>query len=237
MKNECFENRELSWLRFNARVLEEARAESNPLLERLCFTAIFQSNLDEFFRVRVGNLIRKHAEEPDKPDSISGMKPKAQLKAVYEQVRALLPARDSAYHEIMGALRSEGLEQVSVASATSAEQVLLADWFRREIRPLSMPVIVDKGKPFPFLRDRALYIVLRLESKSGIRMGILPVSDQCQRMVRLGGGGRFVLAEDVSLAYAHTVFGNSRVIDRTMLRVTRRIVRSMTRELPNTVCA
>ena len=101
MKHECFENRELSWLRFNARVLEEARAESNPLLERLCFTAIFQSNLDEFFRVRVGNLLRKQAEDPKKADSISNMKPKAQLKAIYEQVRALTPARDSAYHEIM----------------------------------------------------------------------------------------------------------------------------------------
>ncbi|MBP0970517.1 MAG: polyphosphate kinase 1, partial [Oscillospiraceae bacterium] len=221
MKNECFENRELSWLRFNARVLEEARAESNPLLERLCFTAIFQSNLDEFFRVRVGNLLRKQAEDPKKPDAISNMRPKAQLKAIFEQVRALTPVRDSAYHEIMAALRSEGLEQVSVASATAAEQLMLSDWFKREIRPLSMPVIIDKGKPFPFLRDRALYIVLRLESKSGIRMGILPVSDQCQRMIRLGSSGRFVLAEDVILSYAHTVFGNSHVIDRTIMRVTR----------------
>ncbi|MCR4760221.1 MAG: polyphosphate kinase 1 [Oscillospiraceae bacterium] len=221
MKLSCFENRELSWLRFNARVLEEARTESNPLLERLCFTAIFQSNLDEFFRVRVGNLVRKQKEEPKKADSLSDMKPKEQLRAIFEQVRTLTPERDTAYHEIMAALRSEGLEQVSVSSATAAEQNILSDWFKREIRPLSLPVIVDKGKPFPFLRDRALYIILRLESKSGIRMGILPVSDQCQRIIRLGSGGRFVLAEDVILAYAHTVFGNSRVIDRTILRVTR----------------
>ncbi|MBP0967511.1 MAG: polyphosphate kinase 1 [Oscillospiraceae bacterium] len=221
LKSECFENRELSWLRFNARVLEEARAESNPLLERLCFTAIFQNNLDEFFRVRVGNLLRKQAEDPKKADAVSNMKPKAQLKAIYEQVRSLTPVRDSAYHEIMAALRSEGLEQVIVSSATTAEQLMLSDWFKREIRPLSMPVIIDKGKPFPFLRDRALYIVLRLESKSGIRMGILPVSDQCQRMIRLGGSGRFVLAEDIILSYAHTVFGNSNVIDRTIMRVTR----------------
>ena len=220
MKRECYENRELSWLRFNQRVLEEAQANSNPLLERLCFTAIFQSNLDEFFRVRVGNLLRKQSEDPKKKDSVSKMKPKEQLREIFEQVRALSSSKDAAFHEIMDQLRAEGLEQVTIHTAAPAEQNLLADWFKREIRPVSMPVIVDKGKPFPFLRDRALYAVLRLESKSGIRMGILPVSDQCQRMIRLGGG-RFILAEDAILAYAHTAFGNARVIDRTILRVTR----------------
>ena len=221
LKSTCFENRELSWLRFNNRVLEEAQAESNPLLERPCFTAIFQSNLDEFFRVRVGNLIRKKEEDPKKKDSVSKMTPKTQLRNIYETVRTMTPARDAAYHEIMLALRSEGLEQVLIHSAAPAEQQMLAEWFKREIRPVCMPVIVDKGKPFPFLRDRQLYVVLRLESKSGIRMGILPVSDQCQRIIRLGAGGRFILAEEVIQAYAHTVFGNTRVIDSTTLRVTR----------------
>lgn len=221
MKNECFENRDLSWLRFNQRVLEEAQCKSNPLLERLCFTAIFQSNLDEFFRVRVGNLLRKQAEEPKEKDSLSGLKPEKLLKQIYAQVRTLAPARDAAYHEIMNELRTHGLEQVTMHSATAAEQVMLSDWFKREIRPISLPVIIDKGKAFPFLRDRALYIVLRLESKSGIRMGVLPVTDQCQRMIRLGSGGRFILAEDVILAYAHTVFGSARVVDRTILRITR----------------
>ena len=221
MKSDCFENRELSWLRFNQRVLEEARTESNPLLERLCFTAIFQSNLDEFFRVRVGNLLRKQQDDPKKKDSLSKMKPKELLSTVYEQVRSLSSTRDAAFYEIMDALRAEGLERVTIHSATPSEQALLAEWFKREIRPVSMPVVFDKGKQVPFLRDRALYALLRLESKTGVRMGILPVSDQCQRIIRLGNGGRFILAEDVILAYAHTVFGNSRVIDRTILRVTR----------------
>lgn len=221
MKSECFENRELSWLRFNQRVLEEAQTTDIPLLERLCFTAIFQSNLDEFYRVRVGNLLRKQKENPKKKDELSKMKPKEQLRAVYEQTRSLSSVRDTAFHEIMDALRAEGLERVTIHTATPSEQTMLAEWFKREIRPLSMPVIADKGKSIPFLRDRALYAVLRLESKSGVRMGILPVSDQCQRIIRLGNNGRFILAEDVILAYAHTVFGNSKVIDRTILRATR----------------
>lgn len=221
MKYKCFENRELSWLRFNGRVLEEAQCTSNPLLERLGFTAIFQSNLDEFFRVRVGNLLRKKEKDPKKGDSISKMTPKEQLNAIYDKVRTMSPARDAAYHQIMQELRAEGLEQINVHAASPSEQIMLSEWFKREIRPVSMPVIVDKGKPFPFLRDRQLYVILRLESKSGIRMGILPVSDQCQRIIRLGTGGRFILAEDVIQAYAHTAFANSRVIDRTILRITR----------------
>ena len=221
MKKTCFENRELSWLRFNARVLDEAQCQSNPLLERLNFTAIFQNNLDEFFRVRVGKLIQMQKDDPKQKDSLSKLTPQKQLDAIFEQVRVLAPVRDAAYHNIMGELRAHGLEQVNIRSATAEEQRLLADWFKREIRPLTMPVIADKGKPFPFLRDRVLYVVLRLESKSGIRMGILPLSDQCRRIIRLGSGGRFILAEDVILALAHTAFANFRVIDRTILRVTR----------------
>ena len=220
MPQNYFENRELSWLRFNDRILEEAQSVTVPLLERLGFTAIFQSNLDEFFRVRVGNLMRKQKDDPKKKDGLSNKKPKEQLEDVYEKVRQQTPIRDTAYHEIMSALRQFGLEQVTLHTATADDRNIMAEWFKREIRPLSMPTIIDKGKPFPFLRDRCLYVVLRLEAKSDIRMGILPISDQWQRMIRLGDG-RFILAEDVILAYAHTLFGNSKVIDRTILRVTR----------------
>lgn len=220
MPQNYFENRELSWLRFNERVLEEAQSVSVPLLERLSFTSIFQSNLDEFFRVRVGNLMRKQKEDPKKKDGLSEKKPKEQLNDIFDEVRELTPVRDTAYHDIMMALRPYGLQQVTLHDATAADRNIMAEWFKREIRPLAMPTIIDKGKAFPFLRDRCLYAVLRLDSKSDIRMGLLPISEQWQRMIRLGDG-RFILAEDVILAYAHTLFGNSKVIDRTILRITR----------------
>lgn len=221
MSNSVFENRELSWLRFNHRVLEEAQSVNVPLLERLGFTAIFQSNLDEFFRVRVGKLLQKKKEDPKSEDSLTKMTPKEQLRQIFDTVRTMTPARDAAYHEIMGELRCYGLEQVTMQTATREELHLLGEWFKREVRPLAMPMIVDKGKPVPFFRDRALYAVLLLESKSDVRMGIVPVTDQYPRIIPLGKGGRFVLSEDVILHFAHLLFRNSVIIDRTLMRLTR----------------
>lgn len=220
MEYPVMENRELSWLRFNQRVLEEAQSKQVPLLERLGFTAIFQSNLDEFFRVRVAKLLKKKKQSPKEEDALTGMTPKQLLHAIYDQVRTLSPARDAAYHEIMSELRDYGLEQITMQSASASELTMLSEWFKREIRPIAMPLIADKGKPLPFFRDRALYVILHLESKSGVRMGIVPITDQYPRLIRLGGG-RFILAEDVILAYAHTLFRNSVVIDRTIMRMTR----------------
>lgn len=221
MLHMALENRELSWLRFNQRVLEEAQSPNVPLLERLGFTAIFQSNLDEFFRVRVGKLLRKKKEDPKSKDAMSKMTPKEQLRAIFDTVRTMTPARDAAYHEIMASLRPYGLEQVTMLTATASEKTMLAEWFKREVRPLAMPMIVDKGKAIPFFRDRSLYVVLLLESKSGVRMGIVPVTDHYPRLIQLGNAGRFILAEDVILAFAHTLFRNSVVIDRTIMRLTR----------------
>lgn len=221
MSNPAYENREISWLRFNQRVLEEAQSHHVPLLERLSFTAIFQSNMDEFFRVRVGKLLRKKKEFPDSEDPITKLTPKVQLHQIFDTVRTLTPARDAAYHEIMGELRPYGLEQVTMQTATEGELSMLAEWFKREVRPLAMPIIVDKGKALPFFHDRALYVILLLESKSGVRMGIVPITDQYPRIIRLNKTGRFILSEDVIQAYAHLLFRNSVVIDRTIMRLTR----------------
>ena len=219
---EGFDNRELSWLKFNQRVLEEACSPESPLLERLKFTAIFQSNLDEFFRVRVGSLYDQHAEGPDKQDSRSGMTAKEQLKAIFQRVRELEPQRDNAYVEIMQALGAYGVMQVTYPTATDEERRYLDTYFKKEIRPLIVPLVVDKDHPFPFLKNQEIYAVLHLESKSGVRLGIIPVNEQFKRVIPLGENGRrFILAEDLILSLSPAIFKTYKVIDRTLLRITR----------------
>ncbi len=216
-----YENRELSWLKFNERVLEEAQDSSVPLLERLQFASIFQSNLDEFFMVRVGSLYEQMKLDPKKKDSKSGMTAKQQLKAIFNRVNELEPMKDMAYKNIMLELMEYGAEQINYRSATIEEQKYLQEYFKKEIKPLVFPLIVDKKNPFPFLKNKEIYCVVQLQSKSGIRLGIVPASGQFQRVIRLSGGNRFILAEDLILHFAPAIFKNYKVIDKTLFRITR----------------
>lgn len=216
-----YENRELSWLKFNERVLEEAQDISVPLLERLQFASIFQSNLDEFFMVRVGSLYEQMRYDPKKKDSKSGMTAKQQLKAIFNRVNELEPMKDMAYKNIMLELMEYGAEQISYRSATIEEQKYLQEYFKKEIKPLVFPLIVDKKNPFPFLKNKEIYCAVQLQSKSGIRLGIVPASGQFQRVIRLSGGNRFILAEDLILHFAPAIFKNYKVIDKTLFRITR----------------
>lgn len=218
----CFENRELSWIKFNKRVLEEAENQTIPPLERLKFCAIFQSNLDEFFRVRVGTLYTKSRIEPDKRDARSGMTAKEQRKAVFAQIRTLEPQRDTAFHAIMQGLSAHGLMRVTYDTATATEQRKLDAYYKREIRPLLTPTVTSSESTFPFLKNGEIYVVAQLETKSGVRLGFLPVDDGFRRMIPLTSDGkRFILCEDLLLGLAPQIFKNYRVLDSTILRVTR----------------
>ncbi|MBE6854657.1 MAG: polyphosphate kinase 1 [Ruminococcus sp.] len=221
-KQPCFENRELSWIKFNQRVMEEAENISVPPLERLKFCAIFQSNLDEFFRVRVGTLYTKSRIEPKKRDSRSGMTAKEQRKAVFSAIRTLEPQRDTIFHSIMQGLSAHGLTRVTYETATVAEQHKLDSYYKREIRPLLTPSVTSHESNFPFLKNGQIYVAAQLESKNGIRLGFLPVDDAFRRMIPLTSDGkRFILAEDLLLGLAPQIFKNYRVLDSTILRVTR----------------
>lgn len=220
---EYLENRELSWLRFNKRVLEEASAPETPLLERLSFSAIYQSNLDEFFMVRVGSLTDDEKTNKNKKDGKSGMTPSQQLDAVFTAVRRLQPAAEEAFRKNMDDLEAYGFTQVSFDTATDEERSFLELYFKREIKPFISGIAVNDALPFPFLKNKELYAVVQLGSKKKISIGIIPLqSEHTERMIPLSSDGkRFILMEDVVLHFAHLMFKSYKVIDRAIIRVTR----------------
>lgn len=220
-ENNIYINRELSWLQFNERVLEEAQDPAVPLLERLNFASIFQSNLDEFFMVRVGSLYDQMLIKPKKKDNKSNMTAQEQLEAIFYKVNELEPMKDIAYKNIMLELMEYGVEQINFRSASIEEQQYLQEYFKREIKPLVFPTIIDKKNPFPFLKNKEIYCAVQLQSKSNVKLGIIPASGQFNRVIRLSGGNRFILAEDLILHFAPSIFKNYKVVDKTLFRLTR----------------
>ncbi|MDE6004510.1 MAG: polyphosphate kinase 1 [Oscillospiraceae bacterium] len=217
-----YQNRELSWIAFNKRVLEEAEDTSVPLLEQLSFSAIYQSNLDEFIQVRVGTMLDRMKEIPKNKDSRSGMKPKEQLHAMLNEISDLLPRKDRAYFHTMEKLQAYGIVHVTFADATPEEKSFLELYFKREIKPLLSPIIIDKRQPFPFLRNKEIYVAVHLASKSGVKLGIIPTGgSQTDRVIRLDKTGRFILLEDIILHFAPQTFKNYKVLDSALIRITR----------------
>ena len=220
---EYLENRELSWLKFNKRVLEEAVDPDTPLLERLSFSAIYQRNLDAFFMVRVGSVTDKAKDKKTKKDSFSGMTPSQQLDAIFTAVRRLQPSVEEALLTTMKELAPYGFEHVSFDKASKDEQTFLEMYFKRELKPFISGVVVNDALPFPFLKNKEIYAVVQLGSKKDISIGIIPAAiTPSERIIHLGKDGkRFILAEEVILKFAHLMFKNYKVIDRALIRVTR----------------
>lgn len=217
------ENRELSWLKFNKRVLEEASDTSNPLLERISFSAIYQSNLDEFFMVRVGSLTDDVKNNKKKKDRKSGMNPAQQLDAIFTNVRRMQPAVEDAFHSSMAELEKYGFEHVTFETAQKDELTFLELYFKREIKPFITGSVINDSLPFPFLKNKEIYAAVQLVSGKESSVGIVPVShDGSERIISLGNGGkRFILEEEVVLHFAHLMFKSYKVLDRALIRVTR----------------
>lgn len=222
-KSQIFDNRELSWLKFNERVLEEAQDSKVPLLERLSFISIFQSNLDEFFMVRVGSLYDQMLIDKDAKENKTNMTAKQQLTKIFERVKQLEPVRDITYKKIMEQLESShGLKHITFKNATSDELKYLDTYFHREVRPLVSPLIIDKRHPFPFLNNKQIYTIVHLDSKSNVKIGIVPNINVLKRVIPLGNSGkRFILLEDILLHYSEEIFENYKVLDKTLIRITR----------------
>lgn len=216
-------NRELSWLKFNKRVLEEATDPKVPLLERLTFSSIYQSNLDEFFMVRVGSITDEAKINKKKKENKTLMTPSQQLDAIFTKVRRMQPDVENAYRFTMRELAPYGFEHVSFDTASKEELTFLELYFKRELKPFISGLVVNDALPFPFLRNKEIYAVVQLQAKKGVTVGIVPaIHEGGERVIPLGAGGkRFILEEEVVLHFAHLLFKGYKVIDRALMRVTR----------------
>ena len=216
-------NRELSWLKFNERVLEEAENKKVPLCERLTFASIYQSNLDEFFRVRVGSLVDQMLLGGKIRDNKTKMTAKEQIEAVLHQVMKLNRRKDAVYDAIMGQLEDYGVRLVDFRKISKKESEYLEKYFLNEIAPVISPTIVGKRQPFPFLKNNEIYAVVVLQTKSGKeKLGIIPCSNTgFKRLVELPTAGTYMLAEELILHYIPEVFKRYNIKAKSLIRVTR----------------
>ena len=216
------QNRELSWLQFNARVLAEAEDENVPLLERFKFLTIFTSNLDEFFMIRVGSLCDMAAVDKEHTDSKSGLTAKEQLHLIYKAVDPLYARRDAAFSDVDSKLSAIGLRRLTMDSLAPDEQKYIKRYFKDIIAPVLSPQIVDSHHPFPHLEGKVLHIAALLSHKKTERLGLLPVPASLPPVVFLPETpSRYILTEDILLAYADHVFEMYDVLEKTVLCVTR----------------
>lgn len=223
-------NRELSWLEFNARVLEEACDPTTPLLERLKFLAIFSSNLDEFFEVRVSGLKEQlYAGIEPQDYAADGLDPDTVLKRIEERAHELVDAQyRELEEEIMPALAAEGIERLLPADLTEPEREWVDQLFTSDIYPVLTPLAIDPGHPFPHVHNKSLNIAFLLENlgQEGPKelFGVVQVPTVLERVVVLpgtGGGLRFILLEDLIAERADELFGGFRIADQTAFRMTR----------------
>ena len=225
MSGKFYDNRELSWLKFNARVLEEAFDEETPLFERLRFVQIFCSNLDEFFMIRVGSLHDKMLFDSKDTENKTNMTAKEQLIEIAKRVKQLLPVKDEAYSAIMDGLKEYGVEHVAVKGLSPEEDAYFRAFFTREIQPLLFTGVVDKKHPVPFLKSGEVYVGVAIRKKDDaarkVTFGILPASENFPKLVWLPGTGKFLLIEELISHYAELVFKNFEIISRCIFRVTR----------------
>lgn len=223
MSQQVYMNRELSWLKFNERVLEEAENKKVPLCEPLTFASIYQSNLDEFFRVRVGSLVDQMLLGGKIRDNKTKMTAKEQIEEVLHQVMKLNRRKDAVYDAIMGQLEDYGVRLVDFRKISKKESEYLEKYFLSEIAPVISPTIVGKRQPFPFLKNNEIYAVVVLQTKSGKeKLGIIPCSNTgFKRLVELPTAGTYILAEELILHYIPEVFKRYNIKAKSLIRVTR----------------
>lgn len=223
MKQKIYMNRELSWLKFNERVLAEAQNPQVPLCERLSFASIYQSNLDEFFMVRVGTLVDQLLIDREIRENKTKMTSQEQLDAIIPEVKRLNRKKDTIYEDLMEKLEHYGMKLVNFQKISKKESEYLRKYFKAEIAPLISPTIIAKRQPFPFLKNKEIYVVAVLETKNGKeRLAIIPCgSGVFPRLIKIPGKDAYMLSEEIILHYVPRVFKGYHVKSKCLIRVTR----------------
>ena len=223
-QNLCMTNRELSWLQFNERVLNEAGNPRVPLAERMTFASIFQTNLDEFFMVRVGTLLMQMQSSEEIIENKTGMNSKEQVKEILKRVNVLEEKKAKIYEQLMGELEPEGIRIINFNKLSVEEGKLLEKYFDAHIAPFLSPMIIGKQQPFPFLANKQLYAIVLLETPKGKRRtGLVPCSNSVfKRLIEIPTRpGTFMLSEELILHFVSKLYSKYIVKEKSIMRVTR----------------
>ena len=221
---ECMVNRELSWLMFNERVLNEAGNPGVPLAERLSFASIYQTNLDEFFMVRVGTLLMQMQSSEIVRENKTGMSSKEQVEAILEKVHMLEEKKAKIYEQLMGELEPKGIRLINFNKLSAKEGKVLEEYFDAHIAPFLSPMIIGKQQPFPFLANKQLYAIVLLSTPKGKKKtGLVPCSNSVfQRLIEIPTRpGTFMLSEELILHFVSKLYPQYAIREKAILRVTR----------------
>lgn len=222
-KTPCYENRELSWLKFNERVLDEASDKDVPLCERLSFASIFQSNLDEFFMVRVGSLHDQMLFSETKRESKTNMTAGEQLSHIFKAARDLTRKKDHTYRHLMDELKEYGVELLNFSDIEYDDAVYLENYFKEQIMPILSPQVVGKKQPFPFIKNKEIYAVALLGSKSNEKVGLVPCSNGIlKRLIAIPSErNKYMLVEELILHFMPTIFEKYQIKSKSLIRIIR----------------
>lgn len=222
--SKIYMNRELSWLKFNERVLEEAENPEVPLCERLTFASIYQSNLDEFFMVRVGSLYDQTLLDKKICENKTGMTSQEQIDAILKQTKLINKRKEAVYEELMARVAEQGIRILRFNELDEDGARYLESYFKSEIAPLISPTVIGRRQPFPFLKNKEIYAVAVLGAKGKKdRLGIIPcTSNIFGRLIAVPGmPGTYMLAEELILHFAPVVFKGYKIKSKSLLRITR----------------
>lgn len=218
-----YENRELSWLKFNERVLEEAADNNVPLCERLSFLSIFTSNLDEFFMVRVGSLHDQMLVSDNNRDNKTNMTSSEQLAEIFAASRLLHKRKDGVYNELMDEVSGYGIDLVNFSQIEYADAAYLELYFKNSVLPVLSPQVIAKKQPFPFLKNKEIYAVALLKTKNNDKVGVVPcTNDVLKRLVPIPSDrNKYMLMEELILHFMPLIFGKYSIKSKSLIRIIR----------------